>query len=303
MCAERRHRPRAHRGQALVELMVAMLALVPLYFGIAWVAKVIDARQATIAAARALAFECTVRIDACADAGAHPELAAETRRRFFAAHRFGLRSDDAATGAVRAADANALWVDRLGEPLLERWEDVTVEVVPARFDSPLAFAGGLGGSGFPQAVRVLSELAGPGRFGLAIEGGLVEARVGVQLARSRPADGWVARLASMPVATRASLTVLTDAWNASGPYGAAPDSVETRIAQGARLPAIEPAIEAGWLPVRGLLAVAAALGFESAADALRWHEIDVDLVPPDRVGPGTDAAPGTPVPPPTADRP
>jgi hypothetical protein len=303
MCADRLTDRRAARGQALVELLVAMLALVPLYFGIAWVAKVLDARQATIAAARALAFECTVRLEACADVAAHPVLAAETRRRFFAAHRFGLRSDDAPRGAVAPGDGNAMWTDRLGAPLLERWDDVSVDVVPARFDSPLAFAGGLGDGAFPDAVGVLSDLAGPGRFGLAIDGGLVEARVGVRLARSRPADGWIDRLVAMPITTRASLTVLTDAWNASGPYGEAPDSVETRVAEGARLPVIETAIEAGWLPVRGLLSVAAALGFESSAGLLRWHEIDVDLVPPDRIAPLPDTPAGAPAARSTDDRP
>ncbi len=107
----------------------------------------------------------------------------------------------------------------------------------------------------------------------------------------------------MPITTRASLTVLTDAWNASGPYGEAPDSVETRVAEGARLPVIETAIEAGWLPVRGLLSVAAALGFESSAGLLRWHEIDVDLVPPDRIAPLPDTPAGAPAARSTDDRP
>ena len=132
MSAEPR-RTRAH-GQALVELLVAMIALLPLFFGMAWLAKVLDMQQATIAAARALAFECTVRLDACRDAEGHPELAVETRRRFFAAHHLGLRSDDAAAGEPGVAERNAMWVDRFGKALLERFEDVTVSVGPARFD-------------------------------------------------------------------------------------------------------------------------------------------------------------------------
>lgn len=285
MCAEPR-RARAH-GQALVELLVALIALLPLFFGMAWLAKVLDLQQATIAGARALAFECTVRLDACRDADGHPELAVETRRRFFAAHRFGLRSDDAAAGEPGVAERNAMWVDRSGNALLERFEDVTVSVGPARFDSPLAFAAGQG------AADLVSRLGGPGRFGLQLGGGFVEARVETVVSRSAPADGWVARLMSMPLSLGARLTVLTDAWNASGPYGEAADSVETRVAAGARLPVADPLIDAGWLGVRGLLAVADFLQVEPSASSLRWHEVDVDLVPPDRLGGG--AAPAVPI--------
>jgi hypothetical protein len=290
MCADRR----TARGQAIVELLVAMLALVPLYFGVVWVAKVLDVQQATVAAARALAFECTVRPAACADPAAHPELAEDTRLRFFSSHRLGLRSD----GAL-VARPNAFWVDRRGDALLERLDDVTVDVVPGRFDSPLGFAGGLG-DGFPRAVRVLSELAGPGRFGLDLEGGLVEARVETRLARSRPGDGWVRSLTAMPIAMSARTAILTDAWNASGPYGDEVDSVESRVTEGTRVPGLDAAIAAGWLPVRGLLAIGAALGFESRAAELRWHEIDVDIVPPDRLGRRADVPPS---PAPTGDRP
>jgi hypothetical protein len=289
MCAEPR-RVRAH-GQALVELLVALIALLPLFFGMAWLAKVLDLQQATIAGARALAFECTVRLDACRDADGHPELAAETRRRFFAAHRLGLRSDDAAPGVPGVAERNAMWVDRGGQSLLERFEDVTVSVGPARFDSPLAFAAGQG------AADLVSRLGGPGRFGLQLDGGFVEARVETVVSRSAPADGWVSRLMAMPLSLGARLTVLSDAWNASGPYGEAADSVETRVAAGARLPVADPLIDAGWLGVRGLLAVADFLQVEPSASSLRWHEVDVDLVPPDRLGGGgAPAVPAEPLP-------
>lgn len=274
MCAERS----ALRGQALVELLVAMLALLPLYFGIVWVAKVLDMRQSTIAAARTLAFECTVRPAECAAPHTHPALAAETRRRHFSGHEAGIRSDDRDGG-----EREAFWVDRRREPLLERLEDVTIAVLGVRFDSPLAFAGGMGGA-FSGAVRTLSERAGPGRFGLEIDGGFVEARVVARVASGRPDDGWIRRLTAMPLALSARTAILTDAWNASGPYGDAADSVESRVAAGRRVPGLQPAIDAGWLPVRGLLAVGAALGFESRAERLRWNEIDVDLVPPDRLG-------------------
>ena len=286
MCADRRRA----RGQALVETLVAMIAVLPLLFGVAWVAKLVDLQQSTQQAARALAFECTVRPAACTPDGADA-FSGETRRRFFAAHRFGIRSADEAAGPAGADERRASWVDRRGRPLLERFEDVDAGIAHERFDSPLAFAGGAGDRAFPGAVRVLSELAGPGRFGLELQGGLVDARVRARTARDGPADGWVARMSPVPLTLRANVALLVDAWNASGPYGPEPDTVETRVASGAELPLVDPLIDAGWLAVRGLLAVAGALRIEPAARDLRWHETDVDLVPPDRLpGPPRPAA-------------
>jgi hypothetical protein len=309
MCADRRHRgappARPARGQALVELLVALIAIVPLYFGVVWLAKVLDLQQAAIAAARSLAFECTVRPAACADAGEHPALAHEVRRRFFSAQDVALRSDETATGTVPAGASNAFWTDRQGARMLERYEDIQVSVARVSFDTPLAFAGGQGDRAFPGAVRVLSRLAGPARFGLDLEGGFIDARVRAQVSRSRPADGWVSRLTAMPLTVDAHLAILTDAWNASGPYGPEPDTVQTRVEAGARVPGLETAFAAGWLPVRGLLAVGSALGFESRAEALRWNEVDVDLVPPDRLGasPADPSIPPGGAPPIDPDRP
>jgi hypothetical protein len=127
-------------------------------------------------------------------------------------------------------------------------------------------------------------LGGPGRFGLDLEAGFIDARVQVDVARSRPSDGWLRRMTAMPITLKARLSILTDSWTASGPYGSAPDSVQTRVDAGARLPGIEPALRAAWLPVRGLLATGALLGFESRASEFKPYQIDVDLVPPDRLG-------------------
>jgi len=306
MCIETSRNRRDQRGQALLELLVAMLAIVPVFFGVAWLAKMQDMQQATIAAARALAFECTVRPQACAAAvkvtnelrgSAHAgqsaqsgTFAAEIRKRLFAEPRSGLRSDDNAAGNVTAANGNALWVDRTGKPLLERFEDVSIEIAPVRFNSPFAFAGGQGERSFPGAVRLLSELGGPGRFGLDLESGFIDARVQVEVARSRPGDGWIRHMTAMPLTLKAHLSILTDSWTASGPYGSAPDSVQTRVDAGARIPGIEPALRAAWLPVRALLGTGSLLGFESRASEFRPYEIDVDLVPPDRLGLSAGAA-------------
>ena len=52
-----RARARARtRGQALIELMVALTALVVVTLGVSWLGRLLDMRQAHIAAARALGF-------------------------------------------------------------------------------------------------------------------------------------------------------------------------------------------------------------------------------------------------------
>lgn len=288
MCADRASR---QRGQALVEALIAMIAFVPLLYGMAWVAQLIDLRQATQQAARAVAFDCTVRPQACTSAASSPTVAGEIRRRHFAGHGGPVRSGDVLSGAVTRETRRTNWVDRSGGSLLVQWEDVSITLAQPRFDSPLAFAGSSAERVFPGAARTVSELAGPGRFGLDIEGGLVDATVQARVAAGAASDAWLARLMPVALTIRANVALLTDAWNASGPYGDAPDSVETRVTDGARLPIIDPLIDAGWLAVRGLLAVAGALRIEPAARALRWHETDVDLVPPDRLGDTPVAAP------------
>ena len=272
------------KGQALIELLIALVAVLPLYFGITWLARVLDMQQANIAAARQLAFECTVRPLLCTDAQSQTELAGELRRRVFSAEHFGIRSGETAAGLANPDERKAFWVDRRGDALLERFEDVSFEVSPERFNTPFAFAGGQGDRAFPGAVKTLSELAGPGRFGLTLDGGFIRAQVQTQVSRSQPSDGWTSRLLSMPLTLRSHLSLLTDAWNASTPYGPAPDSVQSRVESGARVPVVEAALRAAWLPTRAVLGTAAFLGLESAARSFNPNSIDVDRVPADRLG-------------------
>jgi hypothetical protein len=274
-------------------MMVALTALVVVVFGVSWLGRLLDMRQAQIAAARQLAFECTVRPGACAQAATDPQLAGELRLRAFASERFGVRSAQSLSGDVQAEEGRSLWVDRSGSPLLERFEDVSIAVIPERFNTPFAFVGSQGDRAFPGAVRVLSDLAGPGRFGLPLDGGLIRAQVQTEVSRNARADGWVRRLAGMPLVLRAHLVLLTDAWNASGPQGPAADSVQTRVEAGARVPGIEPALRAAWLPMRALLGAGGLLGFESSARAFEPYAIDMDVVPPDRLG---EAVASDPVP-------
>jgi hypothetical protein len=275
---------RRQRGQAMVELMVSLLVLVPLFGGIVMLAKYQDLQRATVAASRLVAFECTVRIDACLPGRIRPELADEARLRAFGPPRAPIRTAIDARAVADSAGGDRFWTDRGGRPLLERLGDVAVDVRSQHFTSPLSLAAGLGERSYPGAVQLVSELGGPGRFGLALEGGLVDARVSLPIAGSAASSavsGWPA-LASLRLNARTA--VVADAWTASGPRGAGADTVEARVFAGARLPLLEPAIDAGYLPVRGLLSLAGAVGLEPSAGRLRHRWVDVDRVPPDRIG-------------------
>jgi hypothetical protein len=121
---------------------------------------------------------------------------------------------------------------------------------------------------------------------------------------------WLARPEGMRLALTGKSAVIVDAWNASAGKGEDPRSFRSRVEQGRRLPDLGDA--AGMLDLAGQAAPAGALaamggaGPEEAIDLLyspirhlitgpvlapveprgnlfRYHEIDVDVVPSDRI--------------------
>lgn len=279
MCIERR----SQRGQALVETLVAALVLVPLAVLAVLLGKVQSMQQATIAASRTLAFECTVRPGACADAGSHALLAEEVRRRHFGRIDREILSNDVVADPAAASERNPLWVDRRGQPLLERFADVGVALASPRFDAGRSTAIGRAAGG---AASLLDRLAGPARFGLSMTGGLADARVQALVSPSEAGNERLARLDSLPLTMRARTAVLTDAWNASGPYGNAAGRVEQRVEQGSRLgPVHQAQIAVGYGLTRWTLDLMHLAGLEPSAGAFTPQHVDVDRVPADRVAP------------------
>ena len=271
------------RGQALVETLVAALVLVPLALLAILLGKFQSMQQATIAASRTLAFECTVRPGACANGVSQAALTEEVRRRHFGRIDREVLSHDTITDPAPAAERNPLWVDRRGRPLLERFADVGVALALPRFDAGRSTALGRTGSG---AASLLDRLAGPARFGLSISGGLVDARVRVRVSPSQAGNEQLARLDSLPLSMQARTAVLFDAWNASGPYGSAAGRVEPRVEQGSRLdPAHQAQIALGYQLTRWTLELMRLAGLEPSAGSFRPQHVDVDRVPDDRIAP------------------
>ncbi len=289
MCAENPSRGCAaarcrQSGQALVESLVAALVLVPFVLLIVWLGKVQSLQQATIAASRLLAFECAARPGDCGQGALPPERVDELRRRVFARGDVQPLTGDRMPDPPSASERNPLWVDRAGRPLLEHPRDIGARIDLHRFDAGLSVAVSQSGGVAGNAAQLLSDLAGPGRFGLEIDRGLVDAKVQAGISASAGAD-FRSQLDSIALRMRANTAILTDAWSASGPYGASSDSVASRVGRGSRLlSAYETSIDLRYAPTRAFLALMGAIGLEPKADAFRYHAVDVDRVPGDRIG-------------------
>ncbi len=274
---------RRQRGQALVETLVAALVLVPLALLAILLGKYQAMQQAAIAASRTLAFECTVRPQACADPAAQRRLADEVRQRHFGRIDRPIRSDDVLADPVPVAERNALWADRRGQPLLERFGDVGIVLAAPSFDAGRSTAIGRAAGG---AASLLDRVAGPARFGLSMTGGLFEAGVRVRASSSETVDHRFARLDGIPLVLQARAAIVADAWNASGPYGSAADRVQARVEQGSRLDPVHQAqIAVGYQLTRWTLGLMELAGLEPGAAAFTPQRIDVDRVPADRIAP------------------
>lgn len=289
MCAEKPSASRAvarcpQSGQALVETLVAAIVLVPFVLLIVWLGKVQSIQHATISASRLLAFECAARPEDCRHGDAHPELVDKLRRRVFARADVQPLSRDRMPNDAPSSERNPLWVDRANRPLIERFSDIGARIDPAGFDAGRSVAISQAGNLTGNAAQLLSDLAGPGRFGLDIGAGLVDAKVQAGVSASATAPGFLTQLDSIALRMRANTAIVTDAWNASGPYGRAPDSVETRVGQGRRLlSAYETSIDLRYGLTRGFITSMGAIGLEPQARSFRYHDADVDVVPADRV--------------------
>ena len=305
----------AQRGQALVETVVLAAAMVPLLLAVPLLAKYQDIRHAAIAASRTAAFECSVRPDVCAGPPAQAALADDLRRRHFARHDHDLLTGDAVADAAPARERNRFWVDRRGEDLLAAYSDLSVRVAVGTSDAARgawARAGDTGSDGAGAAAGVASAVAGPGAFGLEVDKGMVTAQVRARVSLNRTLAQWLSRPQGMQLALTGKTAVVVDAWNASAGKGEDTKSFEARVERGRRLPGLGDA--AGMLAVAGRSAPAGALGSIAGADPedaidllyspirflitgallapveprgalFRYHEIDVDLVPGDRVPP------------------
>ncbi len=275
---------RRMRGQALTEALVAALVLVPLAALIIMLGKYQALQMATIAAARTLAFECTVRAQECAERAGQERLVAEIRDRHFTRGDRPITSTPGLTGRVAAENSQPLWTDTGGRQLLPDLGAVRADFAWGSFDAGASVAAGQGQSRFANAVALLDSLAGPGRFGLALRAGLVDTRVEASLPGVPPLAARA--FESMGLTFRAHTAILTDDWSASRALGPEPDTLESRVALGQRLdPVHEAAQPLAYQLTLWAIDLMGMLSLEAQAGSFRYHHSDVSLLPPDRVGP------------------
>jgi hypothetical protein len=284
------------RGQALIESLVAASVLVPLLILGLYLAKVQSVQQSSIAASRALAFECQISFVACGNFSSNSVLADEVRRRHFMHPSLPVFSGEAANDGAAIGAKQMLWNSHRGTALLESYADVGFRIDPDTFNAGSGVAGNLGQSIATNALNLVSAIAGPSRFGLNWQGGLIDAKVQANLSKSSASNSLVASLDAIPLSMKAHTATLTDGWNASSAVGGESSSTQTRVDQGRKLPLLEPAVDILYAPTRAFIWVAEGAQVEPQARRFKYHEVDVSVVPPDRL-PGFVAPNSTPRPP------
>jgi hypothetical protein len=281
---------RMQRGQSLVEVVVLAAALVPLLLAVPLIAKYQDLRHAAIAASRSAAFECSVRPEECmAEAPAMwARLAGNLHRRHFARHDRDLLSNDAMADDPVAGERNRFWVDRHGASLLAAASDVAIAVQSAELDaarSAWGRASGPGASESGSSAVIGLTAAAPAAFGLALGQGLVTAGVQARVSLHRTLADWLQAPEGIALRLSGRTAVMVDAWNASSGKGEESRSFQSRLQRGWRLPApgVEEAIDAAYAPVKALIGGPLMAPVEPRGSLFRYHEIDVDVVPADRL--------------------
>lgn len=260
---------RRQGGQSLVETLVFAMALLPLLLGLVFVTKYQSIRQSSIAASRTIAFDCTVRPESCGRGDA-ASLKAEVWQRHLADGRTPLASIKG--GEPAGLRGNAFWVDRRQQPLIEGMAASHVE---------------LAREGADTTARLDDATLGlVGHFGLPLGDDLVQADVRVRVSEGRTLEQWLVRPEGLQLDLGGRTAILVDNWNASEGRGADPRSVETRVTQGSvpPLPGFGEATDLGYLPIRTLIRSPLLAPFEPNGRDFNYHEVDVDIVPDDRLG-------------------
>ena len=256
-------------------------AMLAAFLAVPLIAKYQDIRHAAIAASRTAAFECSVRPDNCTDPTAQAAFAADLRRRHFGHHAHDLLTADAMADDAPSGERNRFWVDRRGTSLLARPADVALALSISDSDAARG--------AWERAAK--AGAADPTAFGFDIAHGLVTARVRAGVSLDRTLAQWLQKPEGMSLALSGKTAVLTDAWNASSAKDDDPRSLESRVERGRRLPGLgkdeagsEEAIDLLYAPIRELITGPLLAPVEPRGRLFRYHEIDVEIVPEDRIG-------------------
>lgn len=297
------------QGQAMTETLVMMLGLLPFFIAIPLLAKYQDMRQATLAASRTAAFECSVHFEHCHEQASTDEIANHIRRRHFSEVRMGVRSHDGVDDSRMAEQRNPFWTDRAGKPMLASFADVKLDITRERMDAYDEMkAHNVPQLRISQLAQTFSELTGPDRFGMPLSDGLVTAKVQASTALD---DSWLKHLPA-DFTNRLNFNertvVLVDGWHASSAKGSEARSTASRVEAGRQLPSVRHVMQAlngriQLVPQRFIQNTVPSDKPELLLDVLysparfgisqdpisrnarlfHYHEVDVEIVPEDRL--------------------
>jgi hypothetical protein len=251
------------RGQAMVELIVGAMLLVPLFIGIVILARYIDIKSTTVQASRYAAFERATNLGRFSDA----ELERKMRERLFTLSDAPVRSSDGLGNGDAWRNENPNFMDHSSRAnrLIARPADVTLRTSEASAPG----AAGTGAEAVANAIDGIGRVTGS-RFDVnrrAFYTGTVSVKLANLSALPAP-------LNNLDLTLSDRTTLLGDTWHAGSPAAVAQRT-------GALVPSrlFEP-VNRLLRPVRGALSI-----FEPAFEELCLGQIDPEIVPNDRLGP------------------
>ena len=240
-------------GQAVIESIIVTGTLATVGALAVMLGKVQMASQANFGASHSVAFECAMLPQRCTRSMSTTgtETTSRLKRNHFTQDKSGLAQV-------------AAWTDRAGSPMLESPDQIKTSLAHPHF-----------GAG---AITKLTN-----RFGLN-DGGLVTSTVQLDLMQDATQSQSPDLLSRLPLSFVAKSAILTDHWNASSPYGVQPTSVQVRVDQGKKLPkAAEIGFKIAYAPTRASMLFMWGLLLESDARKFKYHDVDMDIVPADRL--------------------
>ena len=186
------------RGQSLVEFLVAMVFMIPLFLGVYYVSKYADLQQTTVQASRYAAFQRAMQPDEARLPTA--EIEDKLRARFFTrGDAFGngerLASSDSANNLPSSQGQVVFWRDLAGNPLLQSFGQVTLDFESEALTPWAAVANDQGSMLYSQHNRPIQRAN--------VEVSLMDHLAGGQ----------------EPLKIGASTATMGDAWSAEGSTG------------------------------------------------------------------------------------
>lgn len=248
------------RGQSLVEFLVAMVFMIPLFLGVYYVGKYADLQQSAVQASRYAAFQRAMQPDESRLPTA--EIEDKLRARFFArGDAFGydgrLASSDSANHLTNPQGQVVFWRDLAGNPLLRSLGQVTLGFESEAITPVAAAANQQGEMLYGQKNQPIQTAN--------VEVSLVDHLTGRQ----------------QPLKIGAATAAMAGAWNAEGSSG-----VRAGLSSNPLRQASDPMIH-----LVGTAVSAVVWLFETNQPVTPC--VRVEAVPLDRTSGGSDALPGS----------